>query len=354
MNITITKTTHPGTLPPSDRLGFGTVFTDHMFLMDYSADKGWHDARIVPYGSISMSPAASVLHYGTEVFEGLKAYRRPDGGVQLFRPWENVARLNRSCERLGLPQLDPDDALQAIKTAVKVDAAWVPNAPGTSLYIRPFLYGTDPTLALHGVHEATFAIILSPSGNYFSDGLKPVPIMVETEDVRAVRGGTGEAKCGGNYGASTRAGERAEAKGYSQVLWLDGVERKYVEEGGGMNVMFKIGGTVVTPALTGSILRGITRKSSIELIKSWGVPVEERLLSVDELFKAAESGALEEAWCVGTAAVVSLIGALSWNGKDYPINDGKIGALSRRLYDELTGIQLGTKPDPFGWTCPID
>ena len=225
MNITITKTTHPGTLPPSDRLGFGTVFTDHMFLMDYSADKGWHDARIVPYGPISMSPAASVLHYGTEVFEGLKAYRRPDGGVQLFRPWENVARLNRSCERLGLPQLDPDDALQAIKTAVKVDAAWVPNAPGTSLYIRPFLYGTDPTLALHGVHEATFAIILSPSGNYFSDGLKPVPIMVETEDVRAVRGGTGEAKCGGNYGASTRAGERAEAKGYSQVLWLDGVKR---------------------------------------------------------------------------------------------------------------------------------
>ena len=354
MKISITQTTHPGTLPPSDRLGFGTVFTDHMFLMDYNSDKGWHNARIVPYGPITMSPAASVLHYGTEVFEGLKAYRRPDGGVQLFRPWENVARLNRSCERLGLPQLDPDDALQAIKLAVKVDKAWVPDAPGTSLYIRPFLFGTDPTLALHGVHEATFAIILSPSGSYFSDGLKPVPIMVETEDVRAVRGGTGEAKCGGNYGASTRASERAEAKGYSQVLWLDGVERKYVEEGGGMNVMFKIGGTVVTPALTGSILRGITRKSSIELLKSWGVPVEERLLSVDELFKAAESGALEEAWCVGTASVVSPIGTLSWDGRDYPINGNKIGALSRRLYDELTGIQWGTKPDPFGWTCPID
>ena len=354
MNITITKTTHPGTLPPSDQLGFGTVFTDHMFLMDYSADKGWHDARVVPYGPITMSPAASVLHYGTEVFEGMKAYRRPDGGVQLFRPWENVARLNRSCERLGLPQLDPDDALQAIKTVVKVDENWVPSDPGTSLYIRPFLYGTDPTLALHGVHEATFAIILSPSGSYFKNGLQPVPIMVETEDVRAVRGGTGEAKCGGNYGAANRAGDRAIEKGFSQVLWLDGVERKYVEEGGGMNVMFKIGGTVVTPALTGSILRGITRKSSIELIKSWGVPVEERLLSVDELFKAAESGALEEAWCVGTAAVVSPIGALSWNGKDYPINDGKIGALSRRLYDELTGIQWGTKPDPFGWVCPID
>ena len=354
MNITITKTTHPGTLPAPDRLGFGTVFTDHMFLMDYSADQGWHDARIVPYGPITMSPAASVLHYGTEVFEGLKAYRRPDGGVQLFRPWENVARLNRSCERLGLPQLDPDDALQAIKTAVKVDKAWVPDAPGTSLYIRPFLFGTDPTLALHGVHEATFAIILSPSGSYFSDGLKPVPIMVETEDVRAVRGGTGEAKCGGNYGAANRAGDRAIEKGFSQVLWLDGVERKYVEEGGGMNVMFKINGTVVTPALTGSILRGVTRKSAIELLKSWGVPVEERLLSVDELFDAAASGALEEAWCIGTAAVISPIGELSWGDRDYKVNDNKIGALSQKLYDELTGIQWGTKPDPFGWVCPID
>ena len=354
MNITITKTTHPGTLPPSDQLGFGTVFTDHMFLMDYSADKGWHDARVVPYGPITMSPAASVLHYGTEVFEGMKAYRRPDGGVQLFRPWENVARLNRSCERLGLPQLDPDDALQAIKTVVKVDENWVPSDPGTSLYIRPFLYGTDPTLALHGVHEATFAIILSPSGSYFKNGLQPVPIMVETEDVRAVRGGTGEAKCGGNYGAANRAGDRAIEKGFSQVLWLDGVERKYNEEVGAMNVMFKINGTVVTPALTGSILRGVTRKSAIELLKSWGVPVEERLLSVDELFDAAASGALEEAWCIGTAAVISPIGELSWGDRDYKVNDNKIGALSQKLYDELTGIQWGTKPDPFGWVCPID
>ena len=354
MNITITKTTHPGTLPPCDQLGFGTVFTDHMFLMDYSADKGWHDARVVPYGPITMSPAASVLHYGTEVFEGMKAYRRPDGGVQLFRPWENVARLNRSGERLGLPQLDPDDALQAIKTVVKVDENWVPSDPGTSLYIRPFLYGTDPTLALHGVHEATFAVILSPSGSYFKNGLQPVPIMVETEDVRAVRGGTGEAKCGGNYGAANRAGDRAIEKGFSQVLWLDGVERKYVEEGGGMNVMFKINGTVVTPALTGSILRGVTRKSAIELLKSWGVPVEERLLSVDELFDAAASGALEEAWCIGTAAVISPIGELSWGDRDYKVNDNKIGALSQKLYDELTGIQWGTKPDPFGWVCPID
>ena len=252
MNISMTKTTHPGKLPPADRLGFGSVFTDHMFLMNYTDREGWHNARIVPFGPISISPAASVLHYGTEVFEGLKAYRRPDGAVQLFRPWENVARLNRSCDRLGLPRIDERDGLQAIRELVKMDAAWVPSAPGTSLYIRPFLYSTDPTLALHGVHEATFAIILSPSGSYFSDGLKPVPIMVETEDVRAVRGGTGEAKCGGNYAAANRAGDKALEKGYSQVLWLDGVERKYVEEGGGMNVMFKIAGTVVTPMLTGA------------------------------------------------------------------------------------------------------
>lgn len=353
MNITITKTTHPGTLPPSDQLGFGTVFTDHMFLMDYSADKGWHDARVVSYGPITMSPAASVLHYGTEVFEGMKAYRRPDGGVQLFRPWENVARLNRSCERLGLPQLDPDDALQAIKTVVKVDENWVPSDPGTSLYIRPFLYGTDPTLALHGVHEATFAIILSPSGSYFKNGLQPVPIMVETEDVRAVRGGTGEAKCGGNYGASNRAGERAFANGYSQVLWLDGVEHKYVEEGGGMNVVFKIDGKIITPMLTGSILPGVTRRSCIQLFKDWGMPVEERLISVDELFEAAASGKLEEAMCVGTAAVICPIGELTYEGKDYVINDFKIGPVAQKLYDTLTGIQWGNVADPHEWTCEL-
>ena len=354
MNITVTKTTHPGTLPPADTLGFGSVFTDHMFVMDYTEQAGWHDARIVPYGPLSLSPAASVLHYGTEVFEGMKAYRRPDGGVQLFRPWDNVERLNKSCERLSLPQLDPDDALEAIRRLVEVDQDWVPSAPGTSLYIRPFLFSTDPDLALHGVHQAMFVVILSPVGSYFKNGLEPVKIMVETEDVRAVRGGTGEAKCGGNYGAANRAGDRAIEKGFSQVLWLDGVERKYVEEGGGMNVMFKINGTVVTPALTGSILRGVTRKSAIELLKSWGVPVEERLLSVDELFDAAASGALEEAWCIGTAAVISPIGELSWGDRDYKVNDNKIGALSQKLYDELTGIQWGTKPDPFGWVCPID
>ena len=353
MEIKVIKTTHPAEKPDSSTLGFGKVFTDHMFIMDYSEEEGWHDARIVPFGPIALHPASTVLHYGVEIFEGLKAYRRADGKVQLFRPIENIRRMNRSAERLCLPQIPEEDAMQALTTFVTMEQDWTPSAPGTSLYIRPFLYSTDPTLALHGVHEATFAIILSPSGSYFSDGLKPVPIMVETEDVRAVRGGTGEAKCGGNYAAANRAGDKAMEKGYSQVLWLDGVERKYVEEGGGMNVMFKISGTVVTPMLTGSILRGVTRKSCIELLKSWGVPVEERLLSVDELFEAAKNGTLEEAWCVGTAAVISPIGELAWNNEKYEVNQNRIGALSQRLYDELTGIQWGTRPDPFGWICVV-
>ena len=350
MNITITKKENPGKLPETDELGFGKYFTDHMFLMDYSDTDGWHNARIVPFGPVSMSPAAGVLHYGAEVFEGLKAYRRPDGGVQLFRPWENMARLNRSCDRIGLPRINEEDGLQAIRELVRVDERWVPSEPGTSLYIRPFLYSTNPTLSLHGVYSATFAVILSPSGNYFKNGLKPVTIMVETEDVRAVRGGTGEAKCGGNYGAANRAGERATAKGFSQVLWMDAIHHKYVEEGGGMNVMFKLGGKVVTPMLTGSILRGITRMSCLELMRSWGLPVEERLISIDELAEAADAGTLEEAWCVGTAAVICPIGELYYNDKPYIINHFEIGETAQRLYDNLTGIQWGRLPDPFGWT----
>ena len=353
MNITVTKNPHPGTLPPSDQLGFGTVFTDHMFVMDYTEQDGWHNARVVPYGPIALSPAASVLHYGTEVFEGLKAYRRPDGQVQLFRPWENIARLNRSCERLGLPQVDPDDALQAIKEVVRVDQDWVPSDPGTSLYIRPFLYSTDPTLALHGVHEASFVIILSPSGSYFADGLKPVPIMVETEDVRAVRGGTGEAKCGGNYGAANRAGERAEAKGYSQVLWLDGVEQKYVEEVGSMNMFFIIDGVIVTPALNGSILAGITRDSILKLAADMGYKVEERRLSIDEVFEAARNGKLDEAFGSGTAAVVSPVNELCREDEVVRIGDGNIGPITQKLYDTLTGIQFGKGEDKFGWVTRI-
>ena len=353
MKFPVTKNPNPGTMPPADKLGFGSVFSDHMFIMDYSGKEGWHDPRIVPFGPLSLSPAASVFHYAGEVFEGLKAYRRKDGKVQLFRHDANVERLNNSAERIGLPLVPADIAMAAIEQLVEVDQAWVPSAPGTSLYIRPFLFSTDPELSLHGVHQAMFVIILSPSGSYYAEGLNPVKIMLETEDVRAVRGGTGYTKCGGNYAASNRAGDRAMEKGYSQVLWLDGVERKYVEEVGAMNVMFKINGKVVTPALTGSILPGITRRSCIQMLKAWGVEVEERLVSIDELVEAAQNGKLEEAWGTGTAAVISPIGELCYKDVKYIVNDFKIGPTAQKLYDELTGLQWGDKPDPFGWTKVI-
>ena len=353
MNIQITKTTNPQVKPDSSTLGFGKVFTDHMFIMDYSQDKGWHDARIVPFGRLAIHPASTVLHYGSEIFEGLKAYRRSDGEVQLFRPLENIRRMNRSANRMCLPEIPEDMALEALTTFIELEKDWVPSANGTSLYIRPFMFGNDETLGVHAVKNATFIIITSPVGSYYKEGINPVKIMIESEDVRAVRGGTGEAKCGGNYAASNRAGERAEKLGYSQVLWLDGVHRKYIEEVGAMNVMFKINGEIVTPMLAGSILPGITRKSIIELLKHEGYKVSERLISVDELEKALEEGTLEEAWGCGTAAVVSPIGELCYKDKKYTINNGKIGEVTQHLYDTLTGIQWGKIEDKFGWVYKI-
>lgn len=349
MEIKIVKTAMLREMPAEEKLGFGKVFTDHMLLVDWNTDKGWYGARIVPFGNISLHPASTVLHYGAEVFEGLKAYRRADGGVQLFRPMENIKRMNRSAERLSLPEMDEEDMLQLLTTFVKLEEKWVPKSFGTSLYLRPFLFGNDEALGVHAVHNATFMLIASPSGSYYKEGINPVGIMIEDEDVRTVRGGTGYAKCGGNYAASTRAGERAAKKGYSQVLWLDGVERKYVEEVGAMNVMFKINGEIVTPMLTGSILPGITRKSCIEVLKSLGYTVAERLLSVDELLAALENGSLEEAWGCGTAAVVSPIGKLAFGEKEYVIGGGKIGEVTQQLYDILTGIQWGKCEDTFGW-----
>ena len=353
MEIRIEKTAAPKEKPNADVLGFGKYFTDHMFVMEYSPEKGWHDARIVPFGNLSLSPTSTVFHYGAEVFEGLKAYRTPDGGVQLFRPTENFKRLNRSAERIRLPQLDEDFALSALIRFVDMERDWVPSAEGTSLYLRPFLIGNDESLGVHSIRNAMYVVIASPVGSYYPEGINPVKIMIETADVRAVRGGTGYAKCGGNYAASNRAGEIAEQKGFSQVLWLDGVERKYVEEVGAMNVMFKIGGVVITPALTGSILPGVTRSSCIRLLQDMGIPVEERLLSVDELIDAAKSGSLEEAWGCGTAAVVSPIGQLSYAGADYTVNGGKIGETTQKLYDMLTGIQWGKIPDTKGWIVPV-
>ena len=353
MEISITKTTAPAEKPDSSILGFGKYFTDHMFIMDYSQDEGWHDARIVPFGRFPIHPASTVLHYGSEIFEGLKAYRKADGSIQMFRPLENIRRMNRSAVRMCLPEIPEDLALEVLTKFVSFEQDWVPSANGTSLYIRPFMFGNDESLGVHSVKNATFMIITSPVGSYYKEGINPVKIMIESEDVRAVRGGTGEAKCGGNYAASNRAGERAEQMGYSQVLWLDGVERKYIEEVGAMNVMFKINGEVVTPMLAGSILPGITRKSILELLRKEGIPAVERLISIDELVEAMEKGTLEEAWGCGTAAVVSPIGELCYNGKKYAVNGGKIGELTQHLYDTLTGIQWGKVEDTFGWTYSL-
>lgn len=353
MEISITKTTSPKQKPEDSTLGFGSEFTDHMFMMDYSKDKGWHDARIIPFQNISLHPASTVLHYGSEIFEGLKAYRKADGSVQLFRPMENIRRMNRSAERLCLPTIDEDMALEILTKFIQLEQDWTPHSNGTSLYIRPYLFGNDPNLGVHAVHNATFVIIAGPVGSYYKEGINPVKIMIEDQDVRAVRGGTGYAKCGGNYAASNRAGERAEQKGYSQVLWLDGVERKYIEEVGAMNVMFKINGEIITPKLTGSILPGITRMSCIEVLKSEGYNVSERLLSVEELSSAMENGTLEEAWGCGTAAVVSPIGELCYKDHKYTVNNGEIGPVTQHLYDTLTGIQWGKLDDKFGWTYQL-
>ena len=354
MEISITRVNCPAEKPDSSTLGFGKIFTDHMFIMDYTPDKQWHNARIVPFGRLAIHPASTVLHYGSEIFEGLKAYRKADGSVQMFRPIENIRRMNRSAERMCLPQIPEDIALEALTTFVSVEQDWTPSAPGTSLYLRPFMFGNDESLGVHAVHNATYIIIASPVGSYYKEGLNPVKIMIESDDVRAVKGGTGEAKCGGNYAASNRAGQRAEEKGYSQVLWLDGVHRKYIEEVGAMNVMFKIAGEVVTPMLSGSILPGITRKSCIEVLRDNGYKVSERLISIDELEAAMENGTLEEAWGCGTAAVVSPIGELCYKGKKYAVNNNEIGATTQFLYDTLTGIQWGKLADDFGWIVKVD
>ncbi len=351
--IKVTLTTSPREKPKSSKIPFGTYFTDHMFLMNYEAGKGWHNPRIVPYGPFQMDPACMVLHYAQEIFEGLKAYRGVDGVIRLFRPEENFKRMNSSCERMCIPPVDVDFCVKALKQLVKLEQDWVPSEPDTSLYIRPFIFATDVCVGVHTSHTYQFAIILSPVGPYYASGLDPVKIMIEEEDVRAVRGGTGFTKCGGNYAASLRAGDKAEKMGYSQVLWLDGVEKKYVEEVGSMNVLFKISGEIVTPALTGSILPGITRKSCLEILRDWGLPVTERRISEDELAEAARTGALEEAFGSGTAAVVSPIGELYIKGQSYTVGDGGIGEITQKLYDQLTGIQWGKVEDTYGWTTTL-
>ena len=354
LDIKIERTKAPKKLPEKDNpLVFGTIFTDHMFIMDYTSGRGWHDARIIPYQPLSLEPSAMVFHYGQEMFEGLKAYKAKDGRLLLFRPDMNAKRTNRTCSRLCMPEIPEENFVQAIKLLVKTDKAWVPTNEGTSLYIRPFIIATSPFLGVRPSYTYKFIIILSPVGPYYPEGLNPVKIWIEDEYVRAVKGGIGEAKAGGNYVASLRAQVKAHEEGYSQVLWLDGVHRKYIEEVGAMNIFFKINGRLITPELNGSILPGVTRDSVICLCRDWGIEVEERKISIDEINTAHENGLLEEVFGTGTAAVISPVGHLRWGKHVMKIMDGGIGELSHKLYNSLTGIQLGDVQDVHNWTAEV-
>lgn len=354
LNIRYEMTTNPKEKPTKNNpLRFGTIFTDHMFLMNYETGKGWHDARVVPYAPLQLEPSAMVFHYGQEMFEGLKAYKTKDNRTLLFRPNKNIERANRSNERLCIPQIPEEDFLEAIKAIVKTDETWIPTKEGTSLYIRPFVIATDPFLGVRPSDTYLFIIILSPVGAYYPEGLDPVKIWIEDEYVRAVNGGIGEAKTGGNYVASMKSQVKAHEAGFSQVLWLDGVERKYIEEVGAMNIFFKIDGKIVTPELNGSILQGVTRDSVLQLCKHWEIPCEERKISIDEIYEAHKTGKLEEVFGTGTAAVISPVGALRWDDYLMTIQDGGIGTLSQKIYDTITGIQLGEIEDIHNWTIEV-
>ncbi len=353
MEITVTKTTEPKAKPDASGLGFGKIFTDHMFVMDYSKEKGWHDAKIIPYGPFSVEPSCATLHYGQAIFEGLKAYKGENGEIFLYRPEKNMARINQSNDRLCIPQIDEEFAVEAIKELVLIDQDWIPEGEGTSLYIRPFIFATDSALGVHPSNTYKFVVILSPVGSYYKDGLAPVKIWVEDDYVRAVRGGMGYAKTAGNYAASLKAQAVSEEKGYSQVLWLDGVDRKYIEEVGAMNIFFKIGDEIVTPELNGSILPGITRDSVLQVLKAYGYKAGERRISIDEIVDAYKNGKLEEVFGTGTAAVISPVGELCYKGEKMIINNNEIGKVSQFLYDTMTGIQKGTVEDKLNFTKRI-
>lgn len=354
MEIRIKKTDKPKQKTKEDELGFGLVYTDHMFLMHYDEGQGWHDPEIVPYAPFVLDPASQVFHYAQECFEGMKAYRTPDGKVQLFRPEKNAARMATTHNRLCIPEIQEKDFVEAVKAIVKTDKDWVPSSPHTSLYIRPCTIATEENLGVKPSSRYLFFIICSPSGPYYAEGLNPIKIYVEDELTRAAPGGTGYIKCGGNYAAALKAQEKANKYGYSQVLWLDGVERKYVEEVGSMNCFFIIDDEILTAPIEGTVLPGITRMSCIELLKDWGYTVKETQIPIDGLMDAARSGRLQEVFGTGTAAVISPVGELRYRDESLEINNGKIGKVTSRLYDTLTGIQWGTLPDEKGWIQPVE
>jgi branched-chain amino acid aminotransferase len=351
--IRITRAATRKPKPKDTELGFGSVFTDHMFVMDFQEEKGWYDPRVEPYGPFSLDPATAVLHYGQGLFEGLKAFRSRDGKVRLFRPHKHVERLNRTAERMSIPALDPEMVLKSWLTLVDVDRDWVPSREGTSLYIRPTIIASEPFLGVRPAKEYLYFVILSPVGTYYPEGINPVKIKVIDNYVRAVPGGLGEAKTAANYAASLYAAEEAKHEGFTQVLWLDGVHRKYIEEVGTMNLMLMIGDEVITPPLAGTILAGVTRDSALTLLRQWGVRVAERPIAIDEVIAAARAGTLKEVWGTGTAAVISPVGELAYRGERIIVGRGKIGELTQRLYDAIVGIQYATAPDTHGWTVQV-
>jgi len=351
--IRVTKATTLKPKPKDAELGFGQIFTDHMFLADFQEEKGWYDPRVEPYGPLALDPAAAVLHYAQSIFDGLKAFRGVDGTVRLFRPQKHVERMTNSAKRLCIPPLDQGLALQSIVTLVGLEREWVPRTIGTSLYIRPTIVASEPFLGVRPAKSYVYFIILSPVGAYYPEGMAPVKILAVDNYVRAVEGGMGGAKTAGNYAASLYAGEEAKHAGFTQVLWLDGVHRKYIDEVGTMNIMVTIGDEIITPPLAGPILPGVTRDSALALMRRWGLPVSERQVSIDEVVQAHKRGALEEVWGTGTAAVISPVGELAYKGERMIINGGRIGALTQRLYDAIVAIQYGRAPDPDGWTVEV-
>lgn len=340
---------------PSNDLGFGKKFTNRMFGQDYSPEKGWHNATIGPYKSITLDPAAAVFHYGQEIFEGTKAYRRPDGDINLFRAWENMHRFNESAKRMAMPMVDPEEHLSAIAQLINLEHDWVPDQPGTSLYVRPVMIATDVALGVHASSCYYHYVILSPVGSYFREGFNPVAVYISPKFRRAVKGGTGDVKTGGNYAASLIVGSEAREKGYSQVLWLDAIEGRYIEEVGAMNICFVYDGNrIVTPALNGSILPGVTRDSVLTLGRDLGYQTSEETMDVQQMLADVESGKITEAFGCGTAAVIAPIGKFGFQDKEYAVNNFQVGPVSKRLFQELTDIQYGRIPDRFGWTYTIE
>ena len=350
--IRVTRATAKKPHPRDHELGFGTVFTDHMFVADFQEEKGWYDPRIEPYGPLSLDPAAAVLHYAQAIFDGLKAFRGKDGRVRLFRPQKHIERMNHSARRLCVPGLDPEFALQSLVTLVGLEQDWVPSSVGTALYVRPVIIASEPFLGVRPAKSYIYYVILSPVGAYYAEGMNPVKIRVEDKHVRATPG-MGAAKTGGNYAASLYAAEEAHRAGFTQVLWLDATHRKYVDEVGTMNIMFRLGDEVVTPPLAGTILPGVTRDSALTLMREWGLKVSERQVAIDEVLDAARKGTLREAWGTGTAAVISPVGELSFKDERFVIGGGKIGELTQKLYTAIVDIQYARVPDTHGWTVEV-